>query len=142
MLLTQLEICYQDPAKKKSDKTGLHKDSDGFMDVTWTSKVVVNTWEELRSIVQNANSRKAISTQFNHQSTRGHCILIMEVETTNSKNEKQKGRLYVCDLAGAEPAGDIVYAQYKRNKEGEDVYVGKHPDESKTKALRAQRTEN
>ena len=125
--------------EEKSDKTGLHKDSDGFMDVTWASKVVVNTWEELRSIIQSANSRKAISpTQFNHQSTRGHCILIMEVETTNSKNEKQKGRLYVCDLAGAEPAGDIVYAQYKRNKEGEDVYVGKHPDESKTKALRAQ----
>jgi hypothetical protein len=125
--------------EEKSDKTGLHKDNAGFMDVTWASKVVVNSWEDLRKIIQTANTRKAISpTQFNHQSTRGHCILIMEVETTNSTHEKQKGRLYVCDLAGAEPAGDIVYAQYKKNKNGEDVYVGKHPDESKTKALRAQ----
>ena len=94
--------------------------------------------EELRSIVQNANSRKAISpTQFNHQSTRGHCILIMEVETTNSKNEKQKVD-YMYVICWCRTSGDIVYTQYKRNKEGEDVYVGKHPDESKTKALRAQ----
>lgn len=27
---------------------------------------------------------------------------------------KQKGRLYVCDLAGTEPAGDIVYARYEK----------------------------
>ena len=125
--------------EEKSDKTGLHKDRAGFMDVTWASKVVVNNWEDLRTTIQQANTRKAISpTQFNHQSTRGHCILIMEVETTNTTHEKQKGRLYVCDLAGAEPAGDIVYAQYKKDKNGDDVFVGKHPDESKTKALKAQ----
>lgn len=27
---------------------------------------------------------------------------------------KQKGRVYVCDLAGTEPAGDIVYALYEK----------------------------
>ena len=86
-----------------------------------------------------ANRRKAIApTQFNHQSTRGHCILVMEVETTNKALQKQKGRLYVCDLAGAEPAGDIVHALYQKNAQGEDVYKGPHPDARKTKALRAQ----
>ena len=27
---------------------------------------------------------------------------------------KQRGRVYVCDLAGTEPAGDIVYACYEK----------------------------
>lgn len=27
---------------------------------------------------------------------------------------KQKGRVYVCDLAGTEPAGDIVFARYDK----------------------------
>ena len=27
---------------------------------------------------------------------------------------KQRGRVYVCDLAGTEPAGDIVYALYEK----------------------------
>jgi hypothetical protein len=27
---------------------------------------------------------------------------------------KQRGRVYVCDLAGTEPAGDIVYAMYEK----------------------------
>ena len=38
--------------EEKSDKTGLHKDRAGFMDVTWASKVVVNTWEDLRTTIQ------------------------------------------------------------------------------------------
>lgn len=31
---------------------------------------------------------------------------------------KQKGRVYVCDLAGTEPAGDIVYALYEKKVSG------------------------
>ena len=27
---------------------------------------------------------------------------------------KLRGRVYVCDLAGTEPAGDIFYAQYEK----------------------------
>lgn len=27
---------------------------------------------------------------------------------------KQRGRVYVCDLAGTEPAGDIYYANYQK----------------------------
>jgi hypothetical protein len=27
---------------------------------------------------------------------------------------KQRGRVYVCDLAGTEPAGDIVHAIYEK----------------------------
>lgn len=34
-----------------------------------------------------ANARKAIApTQFNHQSTRGHCIMTLEVEMPNPDN--------------------------------------------------------
>merc|ERR1719305_1461915 len=59
---------------------------------------------------------------------------------------KQIGRLYVCDLAGTEPAGDIVYATYKKNtiddgKGGvnyEYEYTGPHSDTGKTKELRDQ----
>ena len=125
--------------EEQSDKSGLHKDASGFMDVNWCSTMVINTWEDLRLLIMDANKRKAIApTQFNHQSTRGHCILILEVETTNQEMHKQKGRLYICDLAGAEPAGDIVHAVYAKNSHGEDVYKGPHPDPLKTKALRAQ----
>ena len=90
-----------------------------------------------------ANARKAIApTQFNPMSTRGHCIMVLEVEMPHHENEgifelkslylqspifitnfvdksivfstgmKQRGRVYVCDLAGTEPAGDIYYAKY------------------------------
>lgn len=54
--------------------------------------------------------------QFNHQSTRGHCIMTLEVEMPHPDmpGMKQKGRVYVCDLAGTEPAGDIVYALYEK----------------------------
>lgn len=56
------------------------------------------------------------SHQFNHQSTRGHCIMTLEVEMPHPHmpGMKQKGRVYVCDLAGTEPAGDIVYALYDK----------------------------
>lgn len=50
-----------------------------------------------------ANARKAIApTQFNHQSTRGHCIMTFQVDRPNPDNPdfKYQGRLYVCDLAG------------------------------------------
>ena len=54
--------------------------------------------------------------QFNHQSTRGHCIMTLEVEMPHPDmaGMKQKGRVYVCDLAGTEPAGDVVYALYDK----------------------------
>ena len=32
----------------------------------------------------------------------------------SDKSRKQKGRVYVCDLAGTEPAGDIVSAKYEK----------------------------
>ena len=41
--------------------------------------------------------------------------MTIEVQKPNDENpdQKDKGRLYVCDLAGTEPAGDIYYAVYK-----------------------------
>ena len=108
-----------------------------------------------------ANARKAISpTQFNHQSTRGHCIMTLEVPHHHSQStcksqqypypyltharahahththththpkvkmpvdgdvtRMQRGRVYICDLAGTEPAGDIVYAQYKKGEDKQE----------------------
>lgn len=62
-------------------------------------------------------------TQFNHQSTRGHCIMTLEVEMPHPDmaGMKQKGRVYVCDLAGTEPAGDIVFARYEKKVSRENV---------------------
>ena len=104
-------------ASEQQYKAGMRKDQDGFMDINWCGKVVVNTWDELRTMFQQCNARKAISpTQFNHQSTRGHCVMTLEVEKPDADAPamKQRGRLYVCDLAGTEPAGDIFYAEYKK----------------------------
>ena len=77
-------------------------------------------------------------------STRGHCIMLLEVEMPHPETEglKQRGRLYVCDLAGTEPAGDIVYAMYDKvtfdNGEFEYKFQGPHPDAKKTKELQDQ----
>ena len=55
---------------------------------------------------------------------------------------KKRGRIYVCDLAGTEPAGDIVYATYKKNimSDGSEEmqYTGPHKDQKKTKELQEQ----
>ena len=55
---------------------------------------------------------------------------------------KQKGRIYVCDLAGTEPAGDIVCAKYQHIKEEDGTifhkYIGPHDDPKKTKELQDQ----
>ena len=50
------------------------------------------------------------------------------------------GRLYVCDLAGAEPAAEVHCAQYERSVDQntgavEYKYKGRHPDSSKTDEL-------
>ena len=84
-------------------KNGMRKDADGFTDIEWCRSVPLNSWDELRRTFMTANSRKAIApTQFNHQSTRGHCIMTLEVEMPHpdDPNMKQRGRIYVCDLAG------------------------------------------
>jgi hypothetical protein len=126
-------------------KQGMSKDQDGFMDITWCQSKVLHSWEEFRGEFRTANSRKAISpTQFNHQSTRGHCIMTLELEkpVDGDPSRKQRGRLYICDLAGTEPAGDIYYAQYRTDNDaaGNKEYnlVGPHPDQSKTKELQEQ----
>merc|ERR1719502_2015495 len=55
---------------------------------------------------------------------------------------KKRGRVYVCDLAGTEPAGDIVFAQYQKvtMPDGtiEQKYIGPHRDQKKTKELQDQ----
>ena len=55
---------------------------------------------------------------------------------------KQRGRVYVCDLAGTEPAGDIVYAIYTKvnfdDGTFEYKFEGPHADMKKTKELQEQ----
>lgn len=132
-------------AKEQAYKSGMRKDGDGFMDIDWCGKVPIDSWSHLCDFFQKCNARKAISpTQFNHQSTRGHCVMTLEVEKPMADNPsmKQRGRLYVCDLAGTEPAGDIFYAEYKKEKQAdgsiEHILQGPHADQGKTKELQDQ----
>jgi hypothetical protein len=130
---------------ERSYKDGMRRDPDGFMDIDWTEARVLNSWNDLCAEFQEANKNKAISpTQFNHQSTRGHCIMVLEIEMPHPDMEgmKQRPRVYVCDLAGTEPAGDIYYAKYEKktydNGDIEYKLVGPHEDQSKTKLLQDQ----
>lgn len=65
--------------------------------------------------------------------------LEVEMPHPDMAGMKQKGRVYVCDLAGTEPAGDIVFAKYEKkvfpNGDIEHKYVGAHEDDRKTKEL-------
>jgi hypothetical protein len=132
-------------AEEQHYKNGMRKDPDGFMDIEWCAAKQIHNWNELRQVFQIANSRKAIApTQFNPMSTRGHCIMTLEVEMPHPETEgmKQRGRVYVCDLAGTEPAGDIVYALYDKinfdDGSFEYKYLGPHRDDKKTKELQDQ----
>jgi len=132
-------------AEEQHYKNGMRADADGFMDIEWCKSVVISSWNDLRSQFQIANARKAIApTQFNPMSTRGHCIMVLEVEMPkpDDASMKQRGRVYVCDLAGTEPAGDIVYALYKKvtfdDGSFEYKFQGAHQDASKTKELQDQ----
>ena len=40
--------------------------------------------------------------------------ILLEIEMTQEDGSKKRGRCYVCDLAGTEPAGDIFYAKYEK----------------------------
>ncbi len=131
--------------KEQSYKAGMKKDGDGFMDITWCEAQALKSWDDLRHQFQESNQRKAISpTQFNHQSTRGHCIMTFEIEMPMKDNPsmKQRARVYICDLAGTEPAGDIFFAQYKKQvmPDGSSEYklLGPHKDQRKTKELQDQ----
>lgn len=132
-------------AEERNYKQGMRKDEDGFMDIMWCSAAPLEDWNELRATFLVANARKAISpTQFNHQSTRGHCIMTLETNMPkpDDPSTRQRGRVYVCDLAGTEPAGDIVYASYKKivfpDGTIDHVYQGPHQDQTKTKNLQNQ----
>ena len=130
---------------EKQYKEGMRKDKDGFTDILWCQDAALTSWDELRTTFLSANGRKAIApTQFNPQSTRGHCIMTLDVVLPDPENpaSKKKGRVYVCDLAGTEPAGDVYYAEYKKTKQPdgsiENLLVGPHKDTSKTKNLQNQ----
>eukprot|EP00948_MAST-09A_sp_MAST-9A-sp1_P003666 g3666.t1 len=133
--------------EQRQYKDGMRKDKDGFMDITWCQSNAVPTWPELCSTFKKANAKKAIApTQFNHQSTRGHCILLCEIEMPDPEMEgrKLKGRIYVCDLAGTEPAAEVFAAKYKKiipdpaHPEKYEMKCMGESDPKKTKELQAQ----
>eukprot|EP00924_Labyrinthula_sp_SR-Ha-C_P007575 maker-scaffold_42-snap-gene-0.53-mRNA-1 protein AED:0.04 eAED:0.04 QI:0/0/0/0.66/0.8/0.66/6/0/1391 len=132
-------------AREANYKTGMKKDSEGFIDIKWCETHTLNNFTDLLEAIKHANRRKAIAaTQFNHQSTRGHCILVLLIEFPHPEKPdyKIKGRVYVCDLAGTEPAADIVHASYKKivHDSGDVEYkcLGQHKDQSKTRQLQDQ----
>ena len=99
----------------------------------------------MRKTFVKANARKAIApTQFNPQSTRGHCVMTLECEMPkpDDASVKQRGRIYVCDLAGTEPAGDVFYAIYEKVKQPDGTIEllnpKPHQDQDKTKKLQDQ----
>ena len=114
--------------EEKNFKTGLHRDESGFMEFDWVSTVPLRTFSELCSTVKEANRRKALAaTQFNWCSTRGHCILQLELTKPHASipDVQTRCRLYVCDLAGTEPAADIVASVYDRRKVPDPKVDGK-----------------
>ena len=124
---------------------GFHQDAHGFVDITWCRKKKVETWNELIAVFKIANGKKAIApTQYNPASTRGHCILVFEADMPHptKRGVRRAGRLYVCDLAGAEPAATVYCAKYDRivAKDGSIEYIerGKDSKQSKTDELVAQ----
>ena len=50
--------------------------------------------------------------------TAPHPLLQVKMPVDGDPTRMQRGRVYICDLAGTEPAGDIVYAQYKKGAGG------------------------
>ena len=89
---------------------GFHLDAHGFVDITWCRKKHIQSWHHLIETFKTANGKKAIAaTQFNQASTRGHCILVFEADMPHPTKQgvRRTGRLYVCDLAGAEPAASV-----------------------------------
>ena len=131
--------------EEQSYKSGMRKDPDGFMDIEWCDTKIIQSWEDLTATFLKANAKKAIApTQFNPMSTRGHCIMVLEVEMPDPAGgaSKSRGRVYVCDLAGTEPAGDIVYATYSKQTYDDGAieykFEGAHPDKKKTAELQEQ----
>ena len=129
--------------EEKSYKLAMPKDAEGFMDIG--NVVGLKSWDELCNTFMKADARKAVSpTQFHHQYTRGHCILNLEVDKPNDNDQqlRQRGRIYICDLAGTEPAGHIYHAYYKKIKHPngtiEHKLLGPHKDQRLTKTLQSQ----
>ena len=138
----------KNPPEKHSYKD-MHKDKHGFTDISWIKAKVITTWSSLLKLLQEANTKKHIApTQFNPSSTRGHCILFYEVDMPkkmrNGSTLIKTARMYVCDLAGAEPAAAVHYARYT-TETGADGniyyrYQGPHDDRKKTAELVEQGT--
>ena len=68
--------------------------------------------------------------------------LEVEMPKPDDPSVKQRGRIYVCDLAGTEPAGDVFYAIYEKVKQPDGsvelLNPKPHQDQAKTKELQNQ----
>jgi len=62
-----------------------------------------NSAEIMKIIVKGMENRAVNSTNMNDQSSRSHCIVVLNVRQTNNKDLSVKtGKLYLVDLAGSE----------------------------------------
>ena len=80
--------------QEKNYKEGMRKDKDGFTDIKWCIAADLQSWDELRTTFLSSNGRKAIApTQFNPQSTRGHCIMTLDVVMPKPDDPTQKKKV-------------------------------------------------
>jgi gas vesicle protein len=68
------------------------------------SEVYVDSKEQFLELISIAQDQKFVSaTKLNNNSSRSHCIFILEVtQLLQTKNIQKKGSLYLVDLAGSE----------------------------------------
>ena len=104
-------------------KKGMTPDKDGFMQVSWCTTKRLTDFDDLRATIARASKSKEISpTQYNRSSTRGHCILVLNVDMPHPElaDTRQRGRIYVCDLAGTEKATEVYVKEEQREERREE----------------------
>ena len=74
------------------------------------ARIVVNV-SRIRTIVNVLRIRLSACVKKSNFITP---LLQVKMPIDGDPTRMQRGRVYICDLAGTEPAGDIVYAQYKK----------------------------
>ena len=102
-------------------KKGMTPDKDGFMQVSWCTTKRLTDFDDLRATIARASKSKEISpTQYNRSSTRGHCILVLNVDMPHPElaDTRQRGRIYVCDLAGTEKATEVYVGEEQEGGAG------------------------
>lgn len=127
------------PSRRVPIKQGLHIDSCGQADYPAATTVVVRDWAQLCGLFERANRMKqTAATQWSPSSTQGHTICVFQVETPLAGGTtRQVSQLYVCDMAGSDPASQVRACSWARH--GEDALLrGPCSDLRATQKLQAE----